>query len=642
MGQRRRPLCPQARGIIRVLFFLLSTFSLLGAAWFASAATSSYRFLPLAMRDWPPKPPQYDYPLISEVMFDPSIAEPDGEWIELYNSGETNFNLRDYKIGDSETQGDFEGMYRFPSGSVLTAKKVVVVANKALAFHSVFGVLPDFELVETSSEVPNLEKYSPWTTHNLELTDSGDEVVLLNGEDQVVDAVSWGSSSFAFYPSVPKVAQGHSIERWPAFLDNDAAADWREQAYPDPGDVDMSVPTPTPRPTQKVCPSTQALISEVLYDAAGITEPDGEWIELYNPGSVAINLGCLRLGDEETQGEGEGMYRFPPGAFMQPDDVIVVANRAAVFNSVYGFLPDYEFASSHASVADMQKDPGWASGSINLSDGGDEVLIHDDEDQILDAVSWGTSTFAFEPSLLPVVPGHSLERAPAQLDSDLASDWNDQPVPGPGAVDTALPTSTPTATRTPTATQTPTPTPTLTPTVPPVLVINEIHADPHISAGDANGDGWVNASEDEFVEIVNITGSAVDISGWLLRDDSSTRHKFPKGTIIPDGCAVVVFGGGFPNGIFGGSLVQAASSSALGLESSSDWVSLYDLGPNLVQRYEYGPEASNDQSITRDPDIFGLPPLVPHLDADGAGGRYHSAGTKVDGSYFNGCPTANE
>ena len=51
-------------------------------------------------------------------------------------------------------------------------------------------------------------------------------------------------------------------------------------------------------------------------------------------------------------------------------------------------------------------------------------------------------------------------------------------------------------------------------------VINEIFADPALdSSGDANGDGTREASGDEFVEVYNNTGGAVNISGWSLSDD---------------------------------------------------------------------------------------------------------------------------
>jgi len=68
--------------------------------------------------------------LISEVMYDPFSLEPAGEWIELYNAGETAIDLSNYKVGDEVTQGNPEGMYHFPinatifrgkSSSLLTA-----------------------------------------------------------------------------------------------------------------------------------------------------------------------------------------------------------------------------------------------------------------------------------------------------------------------------------------------------------------------------------------------------------------------------------------------------------------------------------------------------------------------------------------
>ena len=64
----------------------------------------------------------------------------------------------------------------------------------------------------------------------------------------------------------------------------------------------------------------------------------------------------------------------------------------------------------------------------------------------------------------------------------------------------------------------------------PTWVINEVNADPDTSlVGDANGDGVSNFSDDEFVELVNVSGGAQDISGWTLSDGVSIRHTFPSG-----------------------------------------------------------------------------------------------------------------
>ncbi|MCI0344069.1 MAG: lamin tail domain-containing protein, partial [Chloroflexi bacterium] len=165
--------------------------------------------------------------------------------------------------------------------------------------------------------------------------------------------------------------------------------------------------------------------------------------------------------------------------------------------------------------------------------------------------------------------------------------------------------------------------------------INEIHADPHPTAGDANGDGAVSTTQDEFVEIVNASGADVDISGWTLSDGFGVRHVFPAPTVVTDGCAVVVFAGGTPAGSFGGVIVQTASTGQLGLNNTGDTVTLND-GAADVATASYGAEGGNDQSLTLDPDVTGAA-FVLHTVATGSGGARFSPGTGIDGTTFAGC-----
>ncbi|MGB3713242.1 MAG: lamin tail domain-containing protein [Candidatus Promineifilaceae bacterium] len=177
------------------------------------------------------------------------------------------------------------------------------------------------------------------------------------------------------------------------------------------------------------------------------------------------------------------------------------------------------------------------------------------------------------------------------------------------------------------------------------MVINEIHADPHADSppaepnGDANGDGTRDSSDDEFLEIVNISGNALDLGGWTIYDASGLRHTFPSGTIVSNTCSVVAFGGGTPTGIFDRSVVQTASVGYLGLNNGGDTVSIYDAQATAVISYTYGSEGGNDQALTRDPDIAGSDPLVHHSTATGSGGALFSPGSMIDGTFFIGCPT---
>lgn len=167
------------------------------------------------------------------------------------------------------------------------------------------------------------------------------------------------------------------------------------------------------------------------------------------------------------------------------------------------------------------------------------------------------------------------------------------------------------------------------------VVINEFQADPAGDiTGDANGDGTRDSSDDEFIEIVNISGADLDISGWSLSDAVQLRHTFPSNSIIPADCSVVVFGGGTPTGSFGGAVVQTASSGAVGLNNGGDTITLED-GASSTLEVVYGSEGGNNQSLTREPDITGS--FVLHSDAAASGGALYSPGTMLDGTPFSGC-----
>ena len=137
----------------------------------------------------------------------------------------------------------------------------------------------------------------------------------------------------------------------------------------------------------------------------------------------------------------------------------------------------------------------------------------------------------------------------------------------------------------------------------PNLIINEILADPDTSTGDANGDGSVSGSEDEFVELYNASGADLDISGYTLEDGFSVRHTFPQGTILPSSAVIVVFGGGTPTNIPG--LSQVASTTALGLNNGGDTVTIKDASSTTVATETYGNDAGDNEALARDPDLTG-------------------------------------
>ncbi len=139
------------------------------------------------------------------------------------------------------------------------------------------------------------------------------------------------------------------------------------------------------------------------------------------------------------------------------------------------------------------------------------------------------------------------------------------------------------------------------------LVINEILADPGLDDGDANNDGTINTSQDEFFELYNNSDETLDISGYTMEDFASIRHTFPEGTILQSGEFLVIFSGGSLDNFSGNA--QIASTGALGLNNSSDYVTIKNPSGAIVLSENY--TGASDQSVCRDPDFTG--DFVGHL-----------------------------
>ncbi len=153
-----------------------------------------------------------------------------------------------------------------------------------------------------------------------------------------------------------------------------------------------------------------------------------------------------------------------------------------------------------------------------------------------------------------------------------------------------------------------------------VLVIDEVLADPPTGLeGDSNGDGVRHSSEDEFVEILNISTRPADLTELVLTDlgTESGAFRFPDGTVLPPGERAVLFGGGQPMGLPGTVFVDDGKIGK-GLTNSGDGVVLlHGVGGDTLDAMTYGSEGGRDQSLVREPQGTGA--WVKHSDPPGQG-----------------------
>ena len=135
-----------------------------------------------------------------------------------------------------------------------------------------------------------------------------------------------------------------------------------------------------------------------------------------------------------------------------------------------------------------------------------------------------------------------------------------------------------------------------------VILINEVLADPSAIFGDANGDGVISTTQDEFVELVNAGTDPISLAQWTLSDAVQVRHVFTAAAMIPAYSFFVVFGGGVPAGFAN---AATASTGTLGLNNSGDTVTLWDALAVPVDLFTYGAAGGQDVSLTRFPDAWG-------------------------------------
>lgn len=174
-------------------------------------------------------------------------------------------------------------------------------------------------------------------------------------------------------------------------------------------------PTPTPTPAQPPVQIGHVVVSEVHYavDAAHGTKPLNEWVEIFNGSGSAVNLTGWSISDTITSDTLPAGISIAPGAF-------VVVTGTSTTRTLWNIPQNVQVASLGNPIGD------------GLGNGGDRVILKNAAGAIVDAVSWGTNTSAFNPSV-PVVPyGHSMTRATTSPDTNTARDWFDSNTPVPG------------------------------------------------------------------------------------------------------------------------------------------------------------------------------------------------------------------
>ncbi|MBX3010617.1 MAG: lamin tail domain-containing protein [Caldilineaceae bacterium] len=174
------------------------------------AGSPGAAYQPPAVPATPTSPPTTPLPTATPSITWPLATQPsvlqidevfylgsDEEFIVLQNTSTTSLDLSGWLIGDAEFPGKSEGIYALPTGRILGAGELLVLARDGSAFRNRWGQPAHAEFTATDPDTADLARRRDLAHGELALNDSGDEIVLLNPAGEVADAVAFGVGNFA-------------------------------------------------------------------------------------------------------------------------------------------------------------------------------------------------------------------------------------------------------------------------------------------------------------------------------------------------------------------------------------------------------------------------------------------------------------
>lgn len=480
--------------------------------------------------------------VITELMINPRGAfDVEGEWFELTNrTSDATFDLNGWKIthadGSSHTIS-IEGGLRIGPGEIRVLGRS---SEPALNGNVVMSYVYDGSL----------------------LSNTGQGGISVSNAQGIIDTVAYDLEGG--YPSL----EGHSLTLDPAFTDandNDQASSWcvsflslvrsgdfgtpggdnevcgtdeDADAYPVDRDCDDAEPQINPSQAEVAgnsadddCdgeideapsfPTGALLITEILYNPGGLEDRSGEWFEILNTTTGSISLKGWSLGDaDETHYISESTVVPPATRILLGLNPTAASNGGVFISYAYtGFLlddadgPDGSPADTlrliYNNIVVDQVTYGKNLG-FPVADGATLSLSEDARDPALNDLgsSWCLSYTEYGSGGDYGTPGSANSRCRADADGDgynevLDCDDNNPnvhpdalEVPNnqidddcDGSIDELTPVSG-------------------------AVIITELMID---TSAVSDGDG-------EYIELFNRSETAIDINGWVLRDDAVDRH----------------------------------------------------------------------------------------------------------------------
>lgn len=235
--------------------------------------------------------------LISEVNYNSDEYNNPGDWLELYNQGETDVNLTGWTF-----QNEIHApVYRFKDGLVLASGERLVLAQDTSLFRTIFP------------NVPSLE--GPFL---FGLSNNGGELIIRDHANadvavmEFTDSLDW---------SVAASGTGLTLELREGETDLSDASSWFA------GCVLGS-------PGEAYSPCNYAVVvSEINYNSAQNANV-GDWVELRNVSENAVNISGWILRDADD----DSFFQLPDNTILNAGEMVVIAANTSALQSAFPLL----------------------------------------------------------------------------------------------------------------------------------------------------------------------------------------------------------------------------------------------------------------------------------------------------------------
>jgi DNA/RNA endonuclease G (NUC1) len=287
--------------------------------------------------------------VINEIMPNPSgVDDTLGEWFEVYNGGTTPIDLQNYVIASNN-----DAVHVINASVVVPAGGYVVIARNGDPTKN-GGVTATYSYAHQQFNLNN---------------SATDWLALRDPSGASLDSVSWGTAS-------PPTGASRGLTD-PA-LDNlvMSGANWATQTTVyglgdrgTPGAANDGATSPPPPPPPGG--TGDVVINELLQDPQAVLDANGEWFEVHNRATAAVNLqGWTIASQNDVSHTIASSVVIPAGGF-----AVLGRNGNAATNG--GVTVTYVYAGAT---------------TLNLGNGTDFLALRDGAGATVDSVAWTSVT----------------------------------------------------------------------------------------------------------------------------------------------------------------------------------------------------------------------------------------------------------